>query len=204
MNEIWKPIEGYNGKYFISDKGNVLAKNWQRRKIDMLLCPTLSTTGYYKVDLYKDNKRKQWKIHRLVAIAFIPNTENKPCIDHINTIRTDNRAENLRWVTHSENLRNEITRKRMSDNAKKRTFSDETKKKLSLATKNRKDQSEILKRMHKASMIKICKPVRCIETGKIYKTAREASAETGINWKDISGVCTHRRKSCKKTHWEFV
>tara|TARA_R110000744_G_scaffold3002_1_gene11813 strand:+ start:253 stop:720 length:468 start_codon:yes stop_codon:yes gene_type:complete len=60
--------------------------------------------GYMRVSLYKDVKRKTFYIHRLLALHFIPNPENKPCIDHINGIRDDNRLENLRWVTNKENM----------------------------------------------------------------------------------------------------
>lgn len=58
------------------------------------------------------------KIHRLIAEAFIPNPENKPCIDHINTIRHDNRIENLRWATYKENGNNEITKTNLSNSQK--------------------------------------------------------------------------------------
>ena len=60
--------------------------------------------GYMQVGLYKDGKRKMLKVHRLLATAFIPNPENKTEVDHINGIRDDNRLENLRWVTHQENM----------------------------------------------------------------------------------------------------
>ena len=66
------------------------------------------------VILFKNNKRKSFKVHRLVATAFIPNTYNKPCIDHINTIKDDNRADNLRWVTQKENNNNALTRSKRS------------------------------------------------------------------------------------------
>ncbi len=64
------------------------------------------TDGYLCVRLYTHKKRKCYSIHRLLALHFIPNPENKPCIDHINRIRSDNRIENLRWVTHAENNQN--------------------------------------------------------------------------------------------------
>ena len=65
--------------------------------------PYKTKEGYMRVCLYKDGKVKKFYVHRLLAIAFIPNPENKPCIDHINGIRDDNRLENLRWVTYKEN-----------------------------------------------------------------------------------------------------
>jgi len=63
-----------------------------------------NTNGdYYSISLFKDNKDKRFYIHRLVAIHFINNPKNKPCVDHKNRIKTDNRIINLRWVTKNEN-----------------------------------------------------------------------------------------------------
>lgn len=104
--EIWKDIEGFEGKYQISSIGRVKSLKYGKEKI---LKGGKDKDGYLFVNLYKDKKRKKIFIHRLVAQAFIPNPENKPEIDHINTIRTDNRVENLRWVTSSENKNNPIT-----------------------------------------------------------------------------------------------
>ena len=70
-------------------------------------------------------------IHRAVAELYVPNPENKPYVDHINTVTTDNRAENLRWVTHKENMNNPLSRKHISEARQGIVFSTEHRKKLS-------------------------------------------------------------------------
>lgn len=102
--EIWKDIKDFEGKYQISNFGNV--KNVQTEK---LLKGSINALGYPYVYLRKDGKPKIKTIHRLVAEAFIPNPDNKPEIDHINTDKTDYRIENLRWVTRVENNNNPLT-----------------------------------------------------------------------------------------------
>lgn len=101
--EIWKDIEGYEGYYQVSNEG--IVKSLRRNKI---LKP-YTNRGYEYVVFSVGNKRKTIRVHRLVAEAFIPNPQNKPCVDHINTVRNDNRVENLRWTTHKENSNNELT-----------------------------------------------------------------------------------------------
>ena len=97
--ETWKKIDGYN--YSVSSFGNV--KNNTTEKV---LKQRVNTNGYYIVDLYKNNKRKTFYIHKLVANSFLENSHNKKCVDHINRIRTDNMLSNLRFATHSENCMN--------------------------------------------------------------------------------------------------
>lgn len=119
FNEVWKPIKGYERLYEVSNLGNV-------RSLDRYLMfgdrycllkgkPKKvfhNSKGYLRTTLSKNNKGKHYSVHRLVAEAFIPNPNNLPCIDHINTIRDDNRVENLRWCTAEENMANPISKKR--------------------------------------------------------------------------------------------
>ena len=76
-------------------------------------------------------------VHRAVAELFIPNPENKTFVDHINTVKTDNRTENLRWVTHKENCNNPLTLKHISESSSGRVHTAETKRKISEANKGK-------------------------------------------------------------------
>ena len=107
--EIWKPIKEFEGYYEVSNMGRVRSLNYKRTGKEKILKNIGDYKGYLEIVLTKNGKQKQFKVHRLVAEAFIPNPENKPCIDHINTVKSDNRVENLRWVTYKENSNNEKT-----------------------------------------------------------------------------------------------
>ena len=119
--EIWKPVVGYEGLYEVSNLGKVKAIKWHRGEEEKEMKPYTTYKGYLRLRLCKNGKGKQFQIHRLVAEAFIPNPENKPYIDHINTDRTDNRVENLRWVTNKENCNNPISKQNYSKSNKVKT-----------------------------------------------------------------------------------
>ena len=99
-NEIWKDIEGFE-KYQISSYGRV--KSYHNNK-QIYLKPRKNNRGYYLVNLYNNNIKKTFTIHRLVSKAFIPNPENKTEANHLNGIKTDNQVTNLDWATHKENI----------------------------------------------------------------------------------------------------
>ena len=111
MKEEWRDIEGYEGMYQVSNLGRVRSldrhvKNWVGKKLmkGKMISVCNDGRGYLLVNLWKNNKPKNIRTHRLIAKAFIPNPENKPQINHINGDGTDNRIENLEWCTASENI----------------------------------------------------------------------------------------------------
>lgn len=110
--EIWKDIKGYEGLYQISSLGRVKSL----KRIDYIgrarkekILKYGIRNGYPYVVLCCENRKKKYSIHRLVAEHFIDNPLNKSQIDHINTDKTDNRVENLRWTNQSENINNPLT-----------------------------------------------------------------------------------------------
>ena len=113
--EIWKDIDRYEGLYQVSNFGRVKSIGYGKERV---LKAGVNSRGYLNVVLFKDGKGKSFTVHRLVAIAFIPNPENKEQIDHIDTVRTNNRVSNLRWCTQEENQNNSLTKKRRSKSMK--------------------------------------------------------------------------------------
>lgn len=195
-NEIWKDIKGYEGLYQISNFGRIKSFKTSRSKY---LTPKDDSRGYLQIQLInKDGIRKTIKIHRLVAETFIPNIENKPCVDHINTIKTDNRVENLIWVTYKENCNNPITIQHYKE-AEHCKLSNETIEKLQRA------RMESIKNGIRFKG----KTVICLTTGEIFNSATLAGEYYNIKTTDIIGCCRGKRKTCgkydgQKMIWRYI
>ena len=181
--EIWRPINGYYGYYEISSIGRirsltreVKSKRGKRIIKGKILSPSTDINGYYIMRLYKNSIGKKFFIHRLVADAFIENPDNKPFVDHINTIRKDNRIENLRWCTQKENANNPITK----IHSRERVYIEETYEKAKRTRKKKKTKNrerEVFMYSTDGCFI------------KSFKSATAASKETGIDAGTIRGVC---------------
>lgn len=98
MKEVWKDIKGYEDLYQVSNFGNVKSLRTNKN-----LGFSKAGKGYYKVGLSKKGKRKMFFVHRLVAQAFLSNTEQKPCVNHKDCNKLNNSANNLEWITYCEN-----------------------------------------------------------------------------------------------------
>ena len=101
--EIWKPIEGYDQLYEVSNLGNVRRIFRYGRRWVQLCKPKVTKDGYFESTLVKDNKPKSIRTHRLVAAAFCLNPHSKKEVNHIDGNKLNNRADNLEWCTSSEN-----------------------------------------------------------------------------------------------------
>lgn len=100
MDEIWRDIDGYEGLYQISNKGNVKSLKYGKERI---LKPRQNRYGYLTVILCKNRIQQERKVHRLVAQEFIQNPDNKPQVNHKDECKTNNTVENLEWATAKEN-----------------------------------------------------------------------------------------------------
>lgn len=104
MQEIWKDIKGYEGLYQVSNLGNVKRLKGKWVKKERYVSQTLTSSyKYYSVCLSNHQDKRRFFVHRLVAMTFIKNTENKPIINHIDGNKLNNKVENLEWCTYKEN-----------------------------------------------------------------------------------------------------
>jgi hypothetical protein len=177
--EIWKDVEGFVGYYQVSNLGNVRSlprtsntgKNLTGRTLRLLR----TAKGYLRVVLYKNGTRTALSVHQVVATAFIPNPQNKPQVDHINCVKDDNRVENLRWVTQSENQLNPITSKRQSEVLKEKYASG-----YPFPAKHYSGAEHVKSR----SIVRLGDPI------KIYPTITSVK-EDGFAPSNVSKVCRH-------------
>lgn len=183
MKEEWRDIEGFEGKYMVSNTGKVKSLNYNRTGKEGIMKGLDNGYGYLQVKLHKDGKRKSYLVHVLVATAFLDNPQNLPIINHKNEIKSDNRVSNLEFCSYSYN----------------NSYNDKAKK-VGKKLKGRKQSEEHIK--------KKSKPVFSVdkESGLImwWQSAHEAEKCTGIDHSSISKCCQGKAKSCGNHIWFYA
>lgn len=174
---IMEKILAINPNYTVFSDGRIFSKISGK-----FLKPWKTNKGYPIVSLF-DGKggHKFYLLHRLIATAFIPNPENKPCVDHLDCNRENCAVENLRWVTYSENNRNPITVKGLAHgNSMRGRFGQ-----------NNPLSKRVLCYTRNGDLV------------KCYGGVHEASRETGINKGDIGACCRGKRKTAGNYIWKY-
>lgn len=160
--EIWKDIKNYEGKYIISNYGDIKSLNYKRTNISQLLKPQEDKNGYFTIPLCKNGKAKRYKVHKLVAQTFIYNPHNYTQINHKDENKQNNKIDNLEWCTQSYN------------------------------------------NLYGNHLKKIRKKIICLDTGKTYKSIKEASEELSIDNSSICACCKGKLKTAGRYHWKYI
>ena len=173
MSEKWLPVVGYEGLYEVSNKGNVRSLFRYKKQLK----PSKGSNGYLSVELFKNKQGKRISIHRIVAIAFIPNPDNLPIVNHKDENKHNNCVENLEWVTSQENMTyGTFTQRRVSNtNYAKSCYAENARK----------------------NGVKVSKPVlQFTKDGAFvnrYSSGKEAHKMTGLNHSHILECCAGKR-----------
>lgn len=126
--EIWQPVKGYEGLYEVSNLGRIKSLNYNHTGKEKILKPANNGWGYLQIVLCRDGKVKHFKVHRLVAIAFLPNPEGLPEVNHKDENKSNNCVENLEWCDVKYNInygsRNEKSAAAQSKPVEASRFSD--------------------------------------------------------------------------------
>ena len=180
--EVWRDVKGYEGLYQVSSNGRV--KSLERTFIDKIgreryvkeciLKPGMDKGGYLRVGLCDGEKRKTFKVHRLVCEAYHENPDNKPQVNHINEIKTDNRACNLEWATARENSNFGTRNERIG--------------KKSAITKSKP----------------ICQYTLDEKIVKTWASLTEVKRKTGFSQGNISEVANGNRKTAYGFVWKYI
>ena len=188
MEEVWKDIAGYEGKYMVSNTGKVKSLNYRRTGKEKILKAYPDKDGYLYAQLWKDCIGKNYRINRLVAQAFLENPDNFPEVNHKDEDKQNNYVENLEWCTSKYNINYGTRNQRIAEKLKGRKMSEES----------------IKKRVEKT-----CKPVFSVnkESGLImwWQSAAEAGRVLGIDNGTIGKCCKGKGyKSAGGYYWFYA
>lgn len=191
-NIEWIPVVGYEDEYLVSSDGRIYSNHSNK-----VIKPKHTQQGYLRIALCKNGDRKDYSVHRIVATAFIPNEMNKPTVNHINEVKTDNRVCNLEWATSKEQNKHGTRTERAIQNTdwEARTAKMDYKK---IAEKH--DYMSINAKQRK--------PVKQLDKDgnliKVYDGIGIASRETGISASNICLCAKGERETCYGYRWEYA
>ncbi len=203
MKEIWKDIPGYDGKYQASNLGRIRSTRFYGKPKIRILKPQEQGTGYLKLTLVGDDRiHKQMLIHRLVAMAFIPNPNDYDFVNHKDENKTNNCVDNLEWCTKSYNSIYYLNKdKRRKEEYARRLRDKETGELSSPAVKHilRKYFQKVVQKDKNGNIL------------NIFNNASEVAEKLGLDVRNLITVCkankeTERikKRTCKGYIWEFI
>ena len=194
MEEIWRPVVGYEGLYEVSSMGRVKSLNYNKTGREGFLTPEIKKGDgmlpYMRVIMHKDKKQKKFLVHRLVAQAFIPNPLGLPQVNHKDCDVQNNKAENLEWCDARYNTTYGDAKKKMID-TKRRTGNWGSEK--------------VVQKMKERGYVRPVKVIFPDGSEIICETQKEAAKLLGV--KSSSGICGCLKglyKTIKGCKFEFV
>lgn len=200
--EIWKSLDfiGYSD-YEVSNWGQVKSLNYKRSGKEKILKPRKNNLGYMFVVLYKDNKPKNFRVHRLVAMTFLENPEQLPCVNHKDENPFNNHVDNLEFCTHKYNMNygTILERKHKSMKGKfngenhpmyGKQHTEETKQKISQARKGKRNKPIL-----QYSLIG--------EFIREWESITQVNKELNIDNSSITKCCKEKLKSCGGYIWRY-
>ena len=207
--EKWKAVPDYEGLYEVSDYGAVRSLDYQGKKRIKYLRNVKNRYGYECINLCRNGKRKQFRVHRIVWETFNGTIPAGMEIDHINAIRDDNRLDNLRVVTSKENHANPISVENHSDSMRRRSQDPKWREAQREGVKRRSQDPKWLDATREAIRKSHNKPVLQLNktTGEVireWECMMDVERELGINHRNISACCLNKQNTAGGYRWRFA
>lgn len=192
--EVWRDIKGYENIYQVSNLGNVKSLSYNKTGKEQLLKQFKDKYGYLQVHLCKNKIHKKYLVHRLVALAFLPNPNNFPCINHKDENPSNNKVDNIEWCTYSYNINYGTRNKRMIETRRINNPDNECYKRI-IQTRR------INNSLGEKPIIQLTKDG--VEIAR-YSGINEAERQTGISNSNIWSCCNGKQKSAGGFIWRYI
>lgn len=220
LNEIWKDVVGWEGLYIVSNLGNIRSLDRRvkgpqpnGRLISGRLRKALISNGYASINLIDKETGRSTRnsVHRFVAEAFIPNPENKPCVNHIDGNKQNNHVSNLEWCTYKENMehafRTGLSKPHKFTEEQKQKIRQIGKGKINLALWQKNNKAKMAEMALMASLKQAKKVNQFDMDGKFIKqwdSLADASRDIGLNIASICRCAKGKQKSTGGFKWEYA